>query len=248
MESRRNVKYKQFVKKMLLVRPSEKMELLDAQLRACGIPITSEDYVLIKRICLSVVCILLTLWGAIFQQWMMIGWLNVFIIGFVVLAEKPAMDFLQKWRSRMIVQEVYVISNQLLYYSGSKMNLHGKLTRCLPYTRLLRQQLQLLIHEWYGDVDLAIRQFKQRVGTAEGVSFAETIDALRLNESEYYYDLLRERIQDYKEKMDLYEESKKESTSYILFIIAGIPLLNTFRVFIYPWVAEGQRLFHLLNG
>ncbi len=127
------------------------------------------------------------------------------------------------------------------------MNLHSKLLRCLPYTKTIRGELDLLTREWYESAEKAMKQFKNRLGTEEGISFAETLDSLRLNESEHFYDLLRQRIQDYKDKIDLTKESKKESHSYLLFILAGIPILNTFRVFVYPWVQEGQRLFESLN-
>ncbi|MNG35727.1 hypothetical protein D3C84_1225380 [compost metagenome] len=60
--------------------------------------------------------------------------------------------------------------------------------------------------------------------------------------------LLRQRIQDYKEKLEMAKESRKETTSYFLFVIAGIPILYTFQVFIYPWVREGQLLFQSLGG
>lgn len=75
----------------------------------------------------------------------------------------------------------------------------------------------------------------------------ETLDALRLHESPEYYELLRVRIADYKEKIELAKESRKESTSYFLFVIAGIPILYTFQIFIYPWVREGQKLFQSLS-
>lgn len=107
--------------------------------------------------------------------------------------------------------------------------------------------MQWLLNEWYEDAGEALNRFKHRIGTDEGYSFAETLDALRLHDSEPYYDLLRQRIRDYKEKMELHRESRKETTSYVLFVMAGVPILNTFRVFLYPWVAEGRRLFEMLN-
>jgi hypothetical protein len=104
-----------------------------------------------------------------------------------------------------------------------------------------------MLGEWYHDSEGALRRFKLRLGTEEGVSFAETIDSLRMHEDEQFYELLRERIHDYKEKLEFAKESHKESASYLLFILAGIPIMYTFSVFIYPWVREGQKLFDTLN-
>jgi hypothetical protein len=164
-----------------------------------------------------------------------------------VCFDKVVLQALRKQRATRIIGEIYVLSNHLLYYSGSQMNLHSKLLRSVPYTRTIRKELSLLLGEWYHNAEEAIQRFKSRLGTDEAYSFAETIRSLRLNESPEYYDLLRERIRDYKEKMELARDSKKETASYALFVIAGVPILNTFRVFVYPWVMEGQKLFNSLN-
>lgn len=157
------------------------------------------------------------------------------------------LESLAKVRSQRVMKEIYMLSNQLLYYNGSKMSLHAKLSRCVPFCRTIRSDFQLLLHEWYEDAEQAIRRFKRRLGTEEAYSFAETINSLRLNEHDSYYSLLRDRIQDYKEKLELARDSRKETTSYVLFVLAGIPILNTFRIFVYPWVQEGQKLFDALN-
>ncbi|MBD2847782.1 hypothetical protein IDH44_21525 [Paenibacillus sp. IB182496] len=164
-----------------------------------------------------------------------------------VLWDTPWLEALRQVRTQRIVKEIYVISNQLLYLSGSSLNVHTKLMRCLPYARVLRGELQRMLGEWYHDAEGALRRFKQRVGTEEGHSFVETIASLRLHENEEYYRLLRERIHDYKEKLDLAKESRKESASYMLFVLAGIPILYMFQIFIYPWVQEGNQLFQSLN-
>jgi hypothetical protein len=150
-------------------------------------------------------------------------------------------------RSHRIVQEIYMISQQLLYYAGSRMNLHTKLTRCLNQTRTLRPAFQFLLNEWYQDAETAIQHFKTRLGTDEAYNFGETLNALRLNEDDTYYELLQQRLGDYKEKIELTRESRKEAVSYLLFVLAGLPILNTFRVFMYPWIVEGQRLFNSIN-
>ena len=146
-----------------------------------------------------------------------------------------------------MTKEIFIVSNQLLYLAGSSLHIHTKLMRCLPFTRTMRGDFQMLLGEWYHDAEGALRRFKLRLGTEEGLSFVETIDSLRLHESEHYYELLRERINDYKEKLELLKDSRKESTSYVLFVLAGIPILYTFQIFIYPWVREGQKLFSSLN-
>ncbi|MEF3307987.1 hypothetical protein PV433_03615 [Paenibacillus sp. GYB004] len=169
------------------------------------------------------------------------------VIGVFAGFDRTLLVSLGKYRSNKIMREIYVLSNQLLYYTGSKMSLHAKLNRCLPFCRAIRSDLQLLLNEWYEDADQAIKRFKKRLGTEEAHSFAETINSLRLNEHGSYYSLLHERIQDYKEKLELAKESRKETTSYLLFVLAGIPILNTFRIFVYPWVQEGQKLFDALN-
>jgi hypothetical protein len=166
--------------------------------------------------------------------------------GIFILLDKKLLEWIKRRRREKIIKEVYALSRQLLYYEGSSMNLHSKLIRCIPFTRTIREQMYLLTSEWYQDSALAVNRFKTRLGTEEGYSFGETINSLRYNESARYYELLRERIQDYKEKTDLARESKKETTSYVLFILAGIPILNTFRVFAYPWIAEGRKLFDSL--
>jgi hypothetical protein len=165
----------------------------------------------------------------------------------LLLADRLSLQFLSKQRAQRIIKEVYAISNQLLYYADSEMNLHTKLTRCLPYTKTIRSDLHDMLNEWYQDAEAAIQHFKSRLGSDEGYSFAETLNSLRLNESQSYYELLRQRIHDYKEKLELAKESRKETTSYLLFVIAGIPIFYTFRVFIYPWVVEGQKLFDSLG-
>jgi hypothetical protein len=161
--------------------------------------------------------------------------------------DKKVLAQLKEKRANRIVREIYVISHHLLYYNDSHMSLHAKLSLCAPQTRSIRMQFGLLLNEWYQGSEAAIVQFKIRLGTDEAHSFGETLNVLRLNEHASYYELLKQRIQDYKEKMELVRESKKEAVSYLLFVLAGLPILNTFRVFMYPWVAEGQRLFHAIN-
>ncbi|GBF77112.1 hypothetical protein PA598K_05636 [Paenibacillus sp. 598K] len=185
--------------------------------------------------------------GTIAQGTLYLVWSVCVCLWGAALWDKPWLESLQRMRAQRITREIYVISTQLLYLSGSSLHIHTKLMRCLPYARAIRADLERLLAEWYQDADSALRRFKQRLGTDEGMTFAETIGSLRLHESEAYYRLLREHIQDYKEKIELARESRKESASYVLFLLAGVPILYMFQIFIHPWVQEGQKLFQSLN-
>jgi hypothetical protein len=232
---------------------SSAYEEIGQLLKTCKIPLSAADFILVKRVIwavflfLSCTMYMLSKTPLVSEKWATVFITIIVLLGGALWLDKVWLGAIARQRKRMIVREVYSLSNQLLYYRGSPMNLHGKLSECLPHARVLRRELQLLLREWYEDVDMALDRFKQRIGTDEGYSFAETLHALRMHDSESYYDLLRERIRDYKRKMELDRESRREATSYLLFVMAGIPILNTFRVFIYPWVAEGQRLFQMLN-
>jgi len=164
------------------------------------------------------------------------------------LFDKPLLESLRNARSERIMREILAVSNQLLYFAGAPLHLHVKLTRCLPYTSVIRADMRRMLAEWYHDAGEAIARFKRRVGTAEAASFAETIEALRVREDDAFYALLRERIADYKAKIELGRESRKEAVSYVLFVLAGVPILYMFRIFIYPWVQEGHRLFQSLSS
>ncbi|WP_339279670.1 hypothetical protein NYE40_07030 [Paenibacillus sp. FSL W8-1187] len=175
------------------------------------------------------------------------GWGALILLTFALLVDKIALESIRQARSAKVIREIHTVSTQLLYLQGSSLHIHAKLMRCVPYTRSIRGELQNLLGEWYHDAGEAIHMFKTRVGTEEAISFAETVDSLRLHEDDAYYGLLRERIRDYKEKLEIAKESRKESGSYVLFILAGLPILYTFQVFIYPWVRESQKLFDSLQ-
>jgi hypothetical protein len=154
---------------------------------------------------------------------------------------------MRRYRTDRIRREIMAVARQLLYYSGSKLHLHGKLMRMLPLTRMIRPELGLLLNEWYHDPDGALSRFRDRLGTEEAGSFAENLRSLRLHESEEVYEMLRAMVQEYKARTELAREGRKETASYLLFVLAGIPILYTFQVFLYPWVQEAARLFDALN-
>lgn len=158
-----------------------------------------------------------------------------------------ALHALRRYRTDRIRRELIAAGSQLLYYTGSRLHLHGKLMRCLPLTRIIRHEMGLMLNEWYHDPDRALRIFQERLGTDEAFGFSECLRSLRLHESEEGYDLLREMLREYKAKIELARDGRKETASYALFVLAGIPVLYTFQVFLYPWVQEAAQLFDALN-
>jgi hypothetical protein len=224
----------------------------EALLAGCGISADPAWYLLLRKVAIFV----LPFMGGSAFVWYGGSLLSIasqllaglpLLLTAALLADKAWLRSLRKLRALQMTKEIYRVSNQLLYLSDSALHIHAKLARCVPYTRTIRSDLERLLAEWYHDPSLALQRFKQRIGTDDGMSFVETVDALRLHESREYYDLLRIRIADYKEKLELAKESRKESTSYVLFVLAGIPILYTFQVFIYPWVMEAQQLFQSLG-
>lgn len=221
-------------------------------LASCGVTADPAWYILARRAAMGLLAILVLAAVAWFG-------LNLTSVRFQLAVGVPALLFgllavdsmwlraLGKARSLQVTKEIYTISSQLLYLSESSLHIHAKLTRCIPFTRTMRADMESLLTEWYHDPAAALGRFKTRLGTDDGMSFVETLDSLRLHESRDYYELLRIRIADYKDKLELAKESRKESTSYLLFLLAGIPILYTFQVFIFPWVKEGQKLFESLG-
>jgi hypothetical protein len=174
-------------------------------------------------------------------------WSACGLVSIMLLTDRLWLQLLSRRRAYRLVRDIYAVSQHLLYYADSRMNLHGKLQQCLPHTGSIRSEMEWLLNEWYRDPEEALRSFRLRLGTEDGYAFAETLNSIRMNDHASYYELMRQRLSDYKEKLDMYRDSRKETTSYLLFTLAGIPILFTFRVFLYPWVIEGQRLFDSLN-
>jgi len=164
-----------------------------------------------------------------------------------IALDRPMLQSFRRYRTDRIRKEIVAVISQLLYYTGSRLHLHGKLMKCLSLTRQIRYEMGLLLNEWYHDADTALRRFKERLGTDEAYGFAESLRSLRLNESDEIYALMREIVRDYKAQIELAKESRKETASYLLFVLAGIPILYTFQIFLYPWVQEAAKLFDALN-
>jgi uncharacterized membrane protein YciS (DUF1049 family) len=222
-------------------------------LKGCGIRAPPEVYLAYRR---SLLFLLSALGGVVYllEQWRLLSsllcWYTLFALGLVIglaACDRMWLQSIRRYRTDRIRREIVAIISQLLYYTGSRLHLHGKLMKCLTLTRYIRADMGLLLNEWYHDADTALKRFKERLGTDEAYGFAESMRSLRLNESQDIYDLLREVVQDYKAQIELAKDSRKETTSYLLFVLAGLPILYTFQVFIYPWVQEASKLFDSLN-
>jgi hypothetical protein len=222
-------------------------------LKGCGIRVSPEVYLAYRRC----VLFLLTPLGAMIYSLeqrrlfsSLFSWYTLFVLGLVIglaASDRLWLQSVRRYRTDRIRREIVAVISQLLYYTGSRLHLHGKLMKCLTLTRCIRTDMGLLLNEWYHDADTALKRFKERLGTDEAYGFTESMRSLRLNESQDIYDLLREVVQDYKAQIELAKDSRKETTSYLLFVLAGIPILYTFQVFIYPWVQEASKLFDSLN-
>lgn len=251
---RRNEPSTQLLKLLRLKRD----ELLESEraimLASCGFELSVLSYSVFRRL-LMVVCyglLSVLLLGIYCRLWQ----LNL-IVGSMTGAASIAITMLnwdmywlklyREMRAVAITREIYAISRQLLYFEDSNLHIHTKLRRCLAYSKLLRKDMETLLAEWYHDPGAALQAFKRKIGTPEGISFVETIAALRQQHDASFYELLRAHLRDYKERLELAKESRKETSSYVLFIIAGIPILYTFQLFLYPWVQEVNKLMSLMN-
>lgn len=222
-------------------------------LAGCGIRWLPEVYLAYRR-CLIFSSIVIGLVSYILEQQGYLStflfWNGFFLVTLLVAAiyfDRIGLQSLKRYRTDRIRSEIVAVSTQLLYYTGSRLHLHGKLMKCLPLTKHIRAELGMLLNEWYHDADSALRRFKERLATEEAYGFTETIRSLRMNESQDIYDLLREVVLDYKAQIVLAKDGRKETTSYLLFVLAGIPILYTFQIFLYPWVQEAAKLFDALN-
>lgn len=222
-------------------------------LKGCGIRIPPEVYLAYRRCLMFILSVVGFVVYSLEQRRLLTSltcWYTLFALGLVIglaACDRMWLQSIRRYRTDRIRREIVAVISQLLYYTGSRLHLHGKLMKCMKLTRYIRADMGLLLNEWYHDADNALRRFKERLGTDEAYGFTESMRSLRLNESQAIYDLLREVVQDYKAQIELAKDSRKETTSYLLFVLAGIPILYTFQVFIYPWVQEASKLFDSLN-
>lgn len=222
-------------------------------LAGCGIRLDPAVYLASRRslifACVAAACVAAT-GGAFGIVSEVMLWKTLpFVAALAVVAafDKALLDSFKRYRCDRIRKELIAVMNQLIYYMGSRLHLHGKLMRCMPYTRIIRGDFQLLLNEWYYDADKALLRFKERLGTSEGYSFAETMRSMRLHESDEVYRMLRDVLAEYKAGIELARAGRKETASYALFVLAGLPILYTFQIFLYPWVRESQKLFEVLK-
>ncbi|CAM3967637.1 hypothetical protein COLU111180_17055 [Cohnella lubricantis] len=235
-------------------RDSQPLRERSALLAGCGLRWPAEWYLALRRTALALLPLAAIAAYAIEEagalSGLQAGYAETAMLGAAILVyfDRFGLEAVKRYRADRIRREIVLISNQLLYYAGSRLHLHGKLMRCLPYTRLMKWELQLMLNEWYYDPEGAISRFKERLGTSEAYGFAETIRSLRLNESGEVFDMLRESVKEYKAKIELAKAGRKETVSYALFVLAGLPILYTFQVFLYPWVQQSRQLFDVLNS
>lgn len=224
-----------------------------AMLAGCGVPIGAEAYLAGRRFAMSLIVLgmMLVSWlGSRGQIDALFRWNTLLLLIAVLMMLSFDLFWLQqlrKYRTDRIRKEIAAVIALLLYYKGSRLHLHGKLLKCVALTRYIRSDLTLLLNEWYQNADEALRRFKERLGTDEAYGFAEHLRAIRLGENEEMFLLLRQISDEYKAKIKLQSESRKETTSYLLFVLAGLPILYMFNVFMYPWVQEAARLFNSIN-
>jgi hypothetical protein len=222
-------------------------------LEGCGLRFDPALYVACRRSALTLFSLFLILLLGISRMQgvpAIVYWNSLFLAASLtgaIAGDTVWLKAFRKYRSDRIRKELVAVSSQLLYYIGSRLHLHGKLMRCLPFARIIRGDMGLLLNEWYYDPNSALRRFKERLGTDEAYGFAECIRSLHLHESDDVYDLLRELVKEYKAKIELAKESRKETSSYLMFVLAGVPILYTFQIFLYPWVQEAATLFDSLN-
>lgn len=222
-------------------------------LSACGFTFDPRLYLALRRMAVFVlVFVALVIWALERLMRMSVpgGFATALFciaLALTVLFDETMLKALRQYRTERIRAELMAVARQLLYYAGSRLHLHGKLMRCLPLTRMIRGEMTCLLNEWYHDPDQALGRFERKLGTEEAYGFTEILRSMRLHECEEVYDLIREMMHEYKARMDLAKDGRKETASYVLFVLAGIPILYMFQVFLYPWVLEASRLFEALN-
>ncbi|WP_166245171.1 hypothetical protein [Paenibacillus turpanensis] len=230
------------------------VELYNRLLASCGWYINGAVVIVGKRLAYAAALVLPAGASIVFERVAVVysfSWIQAAVVSILLIVllqlDQMLLRAMAKRRSRAIVEEIYEVSRNLVYCASSRLSLHARLMKCLPFTRVIRPQFTLLLNCWYSDSEKAIQQFQQSLGTEEVFTFAETLQSLRSYDSEAFYELLRRQMDDYKEKLILLKSDRKESISYVLFVLAGLPIVNTFRVFVYPWVQEGKKLFDYLQ-
>jgi hypothetical protein len=113
--------------------------------------------------------------------------------------------------------------------------------------REIQPELKLLVTEWYEDPLTAIRNFNARLNNEHADGLCETLISIFQYEHAEYYNHLEMRMNHFKQLLQQQKESGRETRSYLLYVLSGLPLIHSFQIFIYPWMIEGARLFDQLN-
>jgi hypothetical protein len=103
------------------------------------------------------------------------------------------------------------------------------------------------VTEWYEDPKLAIEQFRDRLNNEHADGLCETLLSIFQFEHDEFYNHLQARMEDLKFVQRQLQEARREKRSYVLFVLAGIPLLHSFQILIFPWLSQGTGLFQQLN-
>jgi hypothetical protein len=136
---------------------------------------------------------------------------------------------------------------QLLYLRDLPIHLHSKLQKCIPVTRIIRTPLTRLIHDWYANPAEAIATFRSTLQHDQADGFCDTLRAMAEVGEEPFYEHLQSRMEDLKLLLHQRQEAQKETRSYVFFGLAGIPLIHSFQLFLYPWLAQSSSVFQTIH-
>lgn len=91
-------------------------EELQQLLRACGSTFRAEDYLVLKRA--TGMLLLVAFAGLLAADWLAGAAVSAALL-VAISGDRILLGSVKKYRARRIVREVYTLSNQILYYSGS---------------------------------------------------------------------------------------------------------------------------------
>lgn len=163
----------------------------------------------------------------------------------------PEIPWVSRWqrksREKRQLIDLICCMRQLLYLRDLPLNLHSKLQKCVPVTTAIRVPLVHLIHEWYVDPLQAISKFRSTLRHDQADGFCDTLRAMFEVGEAPFYGHLQSRMDDLKLLLRQQQEAQKETRSYIFFILAGIPLIHSFQLFLYPWLAQSSSIFQAIH-
>lgn len=154
---------------------------------------------------------------------------------------------LRTTNERRQIEAIILCIQQLVYLRDFPMNLHSKLQKCIPLSGCIRPYLVQLTMDWYMDPIRAIEQFRTQLNHNQADGFCDTLRALFEVGDEQFYEHLKSRMLDLKLLLRQRKEAQKETRSYMFFILAGIPLIHSFQIFLYPWLAESSNVIQTIH-